>query len=270
MRPFPGLKALSTHANVTLAHKQPGAERSLGTEGRNRKSGTVMQTKRVSTRILPVSAVFHTKQVENALKPFMQTLANVSISPTQIPVLSKTTGKPYPTDSESVKRLLGEQLLHPVNFASEIENMYDSGIRTFIETGPRSVLTGLVKSILKDREFNAVSIDSSSGRLFGVFDLAKVICRIASSGYGVNLGIWEDPPEKAENRRMSIPISGANYLKQTEERSEEKLKPDKTDDNKITKPKIPSDDPMSTTKTTFEKRNNPDFLNRHSEWSRRA
>ncbi|MDP3284750.1 MAG: phosphopantetheine-binding protein, partial [Desulfobacterales bacterium] len=198
--------------------------------------------------------------MKNALKAFLQTFLDVSFSPAQIPVFSNTTGKPYPTDPESVKKLLGEQLLHPVNFAGEIENMYESGIRTFIETGPKSVLTGLVKSILKGREFNAVSIDSSSGRLFGVFDLAKVICRIASAGYGVNLGIWEDPPGKAENRRMSIPISGANYSKQTEERREEKFEPDKTDDKHIIKPEISSYDPMSTTKTTFENRNNPDRL----------
>jgi len=255
------LESIINDTNVTLANiNSPDQSVISGTEDAIEKAEQLCRQKGFSTRILPVSAAFHTKQVKNALKPFMQTLINVSISPTQIPVFSNTTGRPYPTDPESVKRLLGEQLLHPVNFAGEIENMYESGIRTFIETGPRSVLTGLVKSILKGREFNAVSIDSSSGRLFGVFDLAKAICRIASAGYGVNLGIWEDPPGKAENRRMSIPISGANYSKQTEEHREEKFEPDKTDDKHIIKPEISSYDPMSTTKTTFENRNNPDRL----------
>jgi len=259
--PVSKLESIINDTNVTLANiNSPDQSVLSGPNDAIEKAEQLCRQKGFSTRILPVSAAFHTKQVEKALKPFMQTLINVSISPTQIPVFSNTKGKPYPTDTESVKKLLGEQLLHPVNFAGEIENMYESGIRTFIETGPKSVLTGLVKSILKGREFNAVSIDSSSGRLFGVFDLAKVICRIASAGYSVNLDIWEDPPKKAENRRMSIPISGANYTKQTEEHREEKFKPDKTDDKHIIKPEISSYDPMSTTKTTFEKRNNPDLL----------
>ena len=224
------------------------------------KAEQICRQKGFSTRILPVSAAFHTKQVKNALKPFMQTLKNVLISPTEIPVFSNTTGKLYPTDPESVKRLLGEQLLNPVNFAGEIETMYESGIRTFIEAGPKSVLTGLVKSILKGREFNAVSMDSSSGRFFGVFDLAKVICRIAAAGSGINLNMWEDPPGKAENRRMSVSISGANYARQTKEQSEEKYKPEKTDDKNTRKPEISSYDPMSTTKIPFEKRNNPEFF----------
>jgi acyl transferase domain-containing protein/NAD(P)-dependent dehydrogenase (short-subunit alcohol dehydrogenase family)/acyl carrier protein len=224
------------------------------------KAEEICRQRGFSARILPVSAAFHTNEVKNALKPFMQTLKKVLISPTEIPVFSNTTGKLYPTDPESVKKLLGEQLLNPVNFAGEIETMYESGIRTFIEAGPKYVLTGLVKSILKGREFNAVSTDSSSGRFFGVFDLAKVICRIAAAGSGINLNMWEDPPGKAENRRMSISISGANYTRQTKEQSEEKNKPEKTGDKNIRKPEISSYDPMSATKIPFEKRNDPEFF----------
>ena len=259
--PVSELESIINETKVTLANiNSPDQVVLSGPKDAIEKAEQLCREKGFSTRILPVSAAFHTKQVENALKPFMQTLTDVSISPTQTPVFSNTTGKPYPTDPDSVKKLLGEQLLHPVNFKGEIENMYESGIRTFIETGPKSVLTGLVKSILKGREFNAVSIDSSSGRLFGVLDLAKVLCRVASAGYGINLGIWEDLPGKAENRRMSIPISGANYIKQTEKRREEKFKPDKTDNKNIIKPEISSYDPMSTNIITFENRNNPDLL----------
>lgn len=44
-----------------------------------------------------------------------------------------------------------EQLASPVDFVAEIESMYQSGVRTFVEVGPGARLTGMVKAIdLKD------------------------------------------------------------------------------------------------------------------------
>ncbi|RPH51067.1 MAG: SDR family NAD(P)-dependent oxidoreductase [Desulfobacteraceae bacterium] len=259
--PVSELERIINDTGVTLANiNSPDQSVLSGPKDAIEKAEELCRKRGFPARILPVSAAFHTKQVKNALKPFMQTLKNISIIPTGIPVFSNTTGKPYPTNPESVKKLLCEQLLNPVNFAGEIENMYESGIRTFIETGPKSVLTGLVKSILKGREFIAVSADSSSGRFFGIFDLAKLICGIAAAGYGVNLNVWEDPPGNAENRRMSIPISGANYYKQTTEHREEKFGPETTDNNNIINPEISSYDPMSKNTVAFDNGNNPNFL----------
>ncbi len=169
---------------------------------------------------LPVAAAFHSKLVKDAQKPFMETLQKVSIVPSDIPVFSNTTGEAYPSDPDKAKTLLGGQILCPVNFVSEIENLYDSGVRTFLEVGPKSVLTGLVKAILKGREFHALSLDSSSGKKFGMADLAGTLSELASLGYPVDLDKWEHP-EKPKKQRMSIPISGANY------RAESKPKPPK-------------------------------------------
>ena len=165
-----------------------------------KKAQLLCNDKGLSTRILPVSAAFHTNQVKDAIKPFKRTLNDVCINPTNIPVYSNTMGKPYPADQKAIKKLIGEQLLNQVNFEGEIKNIFDSGVSTFIEIGPRSVLTGLIKSILKGRGFNAVSMDSSSGRNFGLTDLAKVLCNVASTGHYVNLCKWEQPPLKIEKR----------------------------------------------------------------------
>jgi len=166
---------------------------------------------------LPVSAAFHSIFIADAQRPFAESLMDVKITPSDIPVFSNTTGKPYPLDPEKAKKILGEHLLQPVDFKSEIEYLFKSGVRTFIEVGPKSVLTGLVKSILADHNFLSISLDRLSGTRFGVADLATTLCHLASLGYPVELSKWEHPDLKTRKQIMSIPISGANYRNQKPE-----------------------------------------------------
>ncbi len=169
---------------------------------------------------LPVAAAFHSSLVKTARKPFKKTLKKIKISPSEIPVLSNTTGRAYPYDSEHVKKLLGDHLISPVDFVSNVENLFEMGIRTFIEIGPKSVLTGLVKSILDDRKFQAIPLDCSSGKQFGLADLARTLCCIASIGQQVELNKWERPVSESRKQLMSIPISGANYKSRKTENKE--------------------------------------------------
>ncbi|UCD89851.1 MAG: SDR family NAD(P)-dependent oxidoreductase [Desulfobacterales bacterium] len=165
------------------------------------------------TTPLPVSAAFHSHLVKDAQEPFIEILAGIDITPTDIPVFSNTTGEPYPADSNKAKHLLGQHLLCPVDFVSEIENAFATGVQTFVEIGPKSVLTSLIRSILKDRPFLAMAMDDSSGRKSGIADLARTVCRIASMGHFVDLKHWEQPGRKQRKEAMSIPISGTNYRK---------------------------------------------------------
>ncbi|MCD4804174.1 MAG: acyltransferase domain-containing protein, partial [Desulfobacterales bacterium] len=174
---------------------------------------------------LPVAAAFHSSLVKTARKPFKKTLKKIKISPSEIPVLSNTTGGAYPYDSEHVKKLLGDHLISPVDFVSNVENLFEMGVRTFIEIGPKSVLTGLVKSILDDRKFQAIPLDCSSGKQFGLADLARTLCRIASIGQRVELNKWERPVSESRKQLMSIPISGANYRSR---KTENKKRPTET------------------------------------------
>ncbi|MBW2193286.1 MAG: acyltransferase domain-containing protein, partial [Deltaproteobacteria bacterium] len=160
---------------------------------------------------LPVAAAFHSSLVKNAQKPFIQALEKIDISPSDIPVFSNTTGEPYPDDPEKAKKILGDHLLSPVNFIDEIKNLYKIGVRTFVEVGPKSVLTGLVKSILNPRSFHAITLDGSLGKRSGITDLAKTLCHLASLGHAVDLSKWESPVKETRKPLMNIPISGANY-----------------------------------------------------------
>jgi len=142
---------------------------------------------------------------------FLKTVSAVNLTPTPVQVFSNDTAQPYPLNPDDARSLLAEHMLRPVNFVGAIEAMHRAGVRTFVEVGPRSILTGLVGAILKDRPFQALALDASSGRQSGLTDLASALCHLAALGFPVRLENWENPEPPAEEYRMRVPVAGANF-----------------------------------------------------------
>jgi acyl transferase domain-containing protein/NAD(P)-dependent dehydrogenase (short-subunit alcohol dehydrogenase family) len=160
---------------------------------------------------LPVAAAFHSPLVSQAAAPFGQAVTEATFTPTRIPVYANVTGMPYPAEIPRAVELLGSQLSSPVQFQQTVENLYQSGVRTFVEVGPKAVLSGLVRAILNDREASVIAMDRSSGRSSGILDLAHVIGRLAALGVDVDLTRWESAPPEVRQPKMVIPLSGTNY-----------------------------------------------------------
>jgi polyketide-type polyunsaturated fatty acid synthase PfaA len=146
-----------------------------------------------SVKDLPVGGAFHSPLMQDAQAAFLKKVLESRIAPTPVTVFSNNTAAPYPPEAEAVRQLLSEHLLLPVDFAGEIEAMYRAGMRTFLEIGPKPVLSGLVSSILKGRPFQAIAVDASAGKHSGALDLAKALCHLAALGYPVRLSNWESP-----------------------------------------------------------------------------
>ncbi|MEW6079764.1 MAG: SDR family NAD(P)-dependent oxidoreductase [Thermodesulfobacteriota bacterium] len=186
-----------------------------GREAEIERALAICKQNKIRATRLPVSAAFHTPLVQDAAKPFRDYLRKKEIAATAIPVYSNTTAALYPTDDNEIRQVLGRQILNPVSFVDEIERMYADGARIFMEIGPKSVLTGLVRSILKGKEFHALALDASGGRKSGLEDLARTLCFFAAVGHAVNLEKWEDPPVPVvREQKMSVPILGANYRRE--------------------------------------------------------
>ena len=165
---------------------------------------------------LPVAAAFHSPLVATASRAFRPELEDVEFAPSQLPVYANSTATEYPVDPAAARDLLASQLARPVNFVTEIQQMYADGVRTFLEVGPGAVLTGLVNSILSGREFRAFALDSSNGRRGGSFDLAHALAQLSASGYAIQWDAWDPQsgkPAEAASNRLRIPICGANYVK---------------------------------------------------------
>ncbi|WP_460447782.1 ACP S-malonyltransferase, partial [Angustibacter aerolatus] len=134
----------------------------------------------VETRALQASTAFHTPVVADAVPRLLEHLAGVDVRPPRLPVLGNADAAPYPADPAAVRRRLAEQLTGPVRFVDDVEAMYALGVRTFVEVGAGSALTGLVGQVLAGREHLAVALDHPARH--GVTALQQALAALAARG----------------------------------------------------------------------------------------
>ncbi|MDR3074131.1 MAG: ACP S-malonyltransferase, partial [Deltaproteobacteria bacterium] len=96
---------------------------------------------------LPVSGAFHSPLMREAAVEMARALEKASWSPPRFAVYPNVTGKAT-TDMRELKRLLLEQMTSSVRWLDTVSNQYRDGVRSFIECGPKGVLSKMVKPIL--------------------------------------------------------------------------------------------------------------------------
>ncbi|MEQ8762577.1 MAG: SDR family NAD(P)-dependent oxidoreductase [Planctomycetota bacterium] len=203
--------------DVVVANKNAPRQSVLsGPTAEIERAEEVLEKRSIRKRRLPVAAAFHSTLVAQASQPFQTALETIKFARAKIDVFANSTAELYPAAANKAREILAEQLARPVEFVREIENLYKSGVRAFLEVGPGARLTGLVKAILEDLEHHALALDASGGRRAGVSDLAKLLAIIAALGYSVHLSKWDPEVEPAttgttENTKLSLEICGANY-----------------------------------------------------------
>lgn len=110
---------------------------------------------------LKVSGAWHCLLMEKAVEDFRQFMKDIPFSPPQTTVLFNATAKSE-TSPEEIKELMARQLISPVKWYDIILDMESSGVDTFVEVGPKKVLTGLVKKILpRDTEAKIYNIEDT-------------------------------------------------------------------------------------------------------------
>jgi len=168
----------------------------------------------IRSRMLQVSAAFHSPLVADARAPFAAALEKIDIHKGRMPVYANATGREYPKSAQQAREVLASQIVRPVNFMEQIQAMHADGVRTFIEVGPGHVLSDLVQAILPGGDAETIALDASKGKRAGAFDLALALARLASLGHEVQLEKWEVAPQAEANAgkpALTVPISGANY-----------------------------------------------------------
>lgn len=98
---------------------------------------------------LPVSVPVHTPLMQPAADRFAHDLNEVDWKDLQVPLVNNVDAQPIQRASDIQDSLI-RQLPSPVQWEESVKNMYAMGIRTFIEVGPGSVLTGLIKRCIPE------------------------------------------------------------------------------------------------------------------------
>jgi [acyl-carrier-protein] S-malonyltransferase len=120
---------------------------------------------------LPVSGGFHSALMREAQVEFSEYLAEIPVEKPRIPLLLSVIGIPS-SEPEEIRRALTDQMTSPVRWQEMVEHMASLGVRTFVEIGPKDVLSGLIRRIARDRR-----VVPTDGR-----DLPDIVSQLACGG----------------------------------------------------------------------------------------
>jgi malonyl CoA-acyl carrier protein transacylase len=159
LKDFPDV-VIANH-NAPLQSVLSGPERDL------RDAAERLQNQGITVHFLPVSGAFHSPLVRSAQYPLKDALASTKFVLPAIPVYSNSTAEPHQEEAKAIRKQLSDHLLQPVEFVSEIRNMYEAGARIFVEIGPGRVLSNLTKKILEGKECAVIPAEGHCGGLHG-------------------------------------------------------------------------------------------------------
>ncbi len=164
---------------------------------------------------LPVSAAFHSEIVAPAEKFLRESLEKLTYSKPTIALSSNVTGGIYPKTRQEIIDLLCKQVYSPVEWMKQIKNMYEEyGVRTFIEIGPKYVLTSFAKSILEGKK-DFVALASNHPKRGAMQHLNEVFAALGAFGYPLKIPNKDDSiyseefrnPTKRFYKKKAVPIT---------------------------------------------------------------
>jgi len=107
---------------------------------------------------LAVSVASHSPLMRAITAGFQQALDATPFAAPTIPVIGNVNAAPLHTVDE-IRAELGAQLTSTVRWTESVQAMRARGVETFVELGPKDVLTGLIKRI--DRAAGRVNLNSA-------------------------------------------------------------------------------------------------------------
>lgn len=132
--------------------------------GEKEAVGLAMETakKRGAKRsvILPVSAPVHSPLMKDAAEKLSKDMEKIEIEDLRCPLVCNIDAMPIYKGVEARRNLIG-QLTSSVLWEDSIRRMISSGISSFIEVGPKDILTGLTKRI--DKDVKAFHVEDNNG-----------------------------------------------------------------------------------------------------------
>jgi [acyl-carrier-protein] S-malonyltransferase len=97
--------------------------------------------------VLNVAGAWHSALMEEAGREFSLHVAAAAFLDPAAPVVLNVTGEPSRAGAE-IREIMARQLTSPVLWHASVEAMLREGVTTFVEVGPKNVLSGMLKKAL--------------------------------------------------------------------------------------------------------------------------
>jgi len=132
--------AIAARNDVSLANDNaPGQAVLSGSPDALAAAAADAATAGLRTTQLDVAGAFHSPQMQEAVIPFGEALAEVEFAEPSVPVFSCATGRPFADPREE----LAAALVNPVRWRDTMTALAASGVQTFVDAGPGRVLAKL-------------------------------------------------------------------------------------------------------------------------------
>ena len=130
---------------------------------------------------IPVSHAFHSAIVRPAMPQYRAFLDTLTFHAPTMPITTNVTAEFYPSDPEKIKDLMVTQISHSVEWIKQLQTTYDSGVRLFVECGPKRVLSALASNTLSDKKDIKV-LASNHPKKGGIVEFNDLFANLISSG----------------------------------------------------------------------------------------
>lgn len=109
---------------------------------------------------LPVSAPFHCALMQPAQDRLAPELRGLVVADPMVPVIANLDAEPKRDGASAIEALVA-QVTAPVRWEQVVRRLASEGVDTYVEVGPGSVLSGLIRKI--DREARVMSVCDPDG-----------------------------------------------------------------------------------------------------------
>src|SRR5690606_12846623 len=136
-------KILGDNLEIELATLNgPAGQVMAGSVDAIEKAILVFEKTGIECKRLNVSHAFHTKLMDDVLKPFRKVVEAVNFSNADIPILSNLNGA-YNVNEMSTPDYWVDHLRNPVYFGASMEVLLSENYQIFVEIGPKPVMSGM-------------------------------------------------------------------------------------------------------------------------------
>ncbi len=157
----------------------------FGSEESVRKAREALANTAAICQELPFGRAYHTPLFSAFAEKLREHFDTVTIGAPRIATYSCVTSEAFPSDPAEIRELASVQWSSAVRFRETIEHMHRDGIRLFIESGPRSGLTGFVGDILRRKQHCCVPANVQHRT--GIHQLQHLVAELVAHHVPVNL-----------------------------------------------------------------------------------